>query len=60
MSQWRVFSRTIVVTSDPTSFAYAPSAAPFAFSPPIDSTGMFNLVRDSSSNSLAVCGNETK
>jgi hypothetical protein len=43
-----------------TSFTCLPSASPFAFSPPMASTGIVSLVCESWAKSLAACGNETK
>src|SRR6266436_6628656 len=60
MSQCPVFSRTIAVTSTATVFVCCARALPFAFAPPMERTGIVSLVRDSSSKSFAVRGNETK
>ena len=44
MTQCPVFGSTSVSTFVATSFACFPSASPFAFSPPIASTGIVSLV----------------
>src|SRR4029077_2264230 len=36
------------------------SAAPLAFSPPIDNTGIDNFVRENLAKSVAACWNDTK
>src|SRR5229473_5931641 len=43
-----------IVGLEETSFTCAPSALPFAFSPPIDATGIGSLVLPSSAKSPAV------
>src|ERR1700739_468901 len=58
--QWPEFSTTTTLTSVATSFACSPNGTPNDLSPPIDSTGIVNLVLERSSKSLAACMNDTK
>ncbi len=60
ITQWPVFTRTTDIAFVATIFACAASAAPFALSPPMVSTGIVNLVRESWAKSVAACWNDTK
>jgi hypothetical protein len=51
-----VFSSTTVLASVATTFACSASAAPFAFAPPIERTGIVNVVRERSAKYGAVSG----
>jgi hypothetical protein len=55
MIQWPVFGSTTDLAFVATSFTCSPRAAPFALSPPIESTGIVSLVCDSRAKSVAAC-----
>ena len=44
MTQWPVFGRAMAFAFEATIFTCWPNASPFAFSPPIESTGIVSFV----------------
>ena len=55
ITQWPVFGRITDVAFVATSLTCVASAAPLAFSPPIDNTGIDNFVRENWAKSVAAC-----
>ena len=55
MSQCPVLARVMFVTFAATSCACFPSASPLAFSPPIERTGIVNLLWENREKSFAAC-----
>src|SRR5580692_4372078 len=58
--QWPESLTITTITLLAANFICSPNAAPRDLSPPMESTGIVNLVFDICSKSLAVCVHETK